>query len=117
MYCDDVERLERLRTMALETERKLLAHADELTARGMDVPFEVKRLREELARIEAQHEKTDAAFEKMLQSLADLADARRDLFRALELLVATAEAKYPPTSEILQARELLEKLRREMPRG
>lgn len=103
--------------MAAETEVKLLAHAKELTARGMDVPAEVRKLREELSRIEAQHEKTDAAYEKMLQSLADLADARRDLYRALELLVNAAETKFPPTPEIARAREMLEKLRREMPRS
>jgi predicted nuclease with TOPRIM domain len=116
VYCDDVDRLERLRAMAAETERKLLENADELAARGMDVEGELKRLRADLQRIEAQHAEADDAYEKMLQSLADLADARRELYGALQLLVGAAEAKYPATPETIRARLLLEKLRKEMPR-
>jgi hypothetical protein len=117
MYCDDIERLERLRTLAVQTEKRLWASERELSAKGIDVPAEVQRLRNEMARLEAHHSAADTAYEKLLQSLADLADARRELYRALELLVAKATEKYSETPEIAQARRLLEKLRLEMPRS
>lgn len=117
MYCDDIEHLERLRTLAVETERRLRDNEPLLAARGMDVEQEIRRLQEDLARIEDRHRRSDAAFEQMLQSLADLADARRDLYRALEMLVAAAEKDHANTPEVQQARAVLEDLRREMPRG
>ena len=117
MYCDDIERLGRLRTLALETERRLRDNESLLAARGMDVPLEIRRLQEELARIEERHRRSDALFEQMLQSLADLADARRDPYRALGILVSAAEKGYPETLEVRRAREVLEELRREMPRS
>jgi hypothetical protein len=51
----------------------------------------------------------------MLQSLADLADARRDLYKALQLLVAAAAKENSQSPEIKRAREVLADLSREMP--
>lgn len=115
MNWEDIDRLDRLRTLAIETERRLRDNQALLSANGMDVPAEIRRLQEELERIEAQHRRSDEAYEQMLQSLADLADARRDLYRALQLLVAAAEKEKSDSPEVVRARQVLADLSREMP--
>jgi hypothetical protein len=112
---EEIDRLDRLRSLAMETERRLRDNEGLLSATGMDVPGEIQKLRDELGRIEAQHRRSDEAFERMLQSLADLADARRDLYKALQLLVAAAEKENSLSPEIKRAREVLADLSREMP--
>ena len=115
MNWEEIDRLDRLRSLAMETERRLRDNEGLLSANGMDVPGEIQKLRDELGRIEAQHRRSDEAFERMLQSLADLADARRDLYKALQLLVAAAEKEDSQSPEIKRAREVLADLSREMP--
>ena len=115
MNWEDIDRLERLRNLAIETERRLQDNRDLLAATGMDVPAEIRRLQEELERIEVQHRRSDEAFEHMLQILADLADARRELYRALQLLVAAAEKERSEAPDVVRAKQVLSDLSREMP--
>lgn len=88
-----------------------------MLADGVDPDAELKRLSDRFATYEAAARQAEAADELLLQSLADKADAFRNLYRLLKRAVAEKERENPLDPHLAQAREFLETLSKEVPKS
>lgn len=88
-----------------------------MLADGLDPDAELRRLRDRFANYEMAARQAEAADEQLLQSLADKADAFRDLYRLLKRAVAEKERENPLDPHLEQAREFLESLSEEIPKS
>ena len=100
--------------------RRLLAlarqHQSELRAAGVDADAFIADLESQLAKLAAAQGRVEMTQEQLLQSTADLADASRDAFHALEPLVQAASEENPFDPQVQEAKEFLEEWRQHMPK-
>lgn len=110
------EQAEQALREADETMEWLKEYGPELAAQGMDVPkqlAELQQLRESLVKSHAECANAD---ERLLQSIADKADAMRVLFETCNELVESLSSSHPFDPEVAEFAEFLEEWKKHMPK-